>query len=72
MSESAKRSPADRILDRYCPSLNATERELAAERLRNLARVLVRIARRHALDMHRSDSTHSDTEGRIPSTPPVA
>lgn len=66
------RSPADRILDRYCPNLDPTERELAGERLHNLARVLLRIARRHALNMHRDDSTHSGAEGRIPPTPPIA
>jgi hypothetical protein len=59
--------PAARILDRHCPNLAPAERELAAERLRSLASVLGRIALRHALDIHRDDSTQSGPEGRIPS-----
>ena len=69
MDDAQKRSPADRILDRYCPGLSLAERKLANERLHNLARTLVRIARRHALDMHRADSTQSGAGGTIPPTP---
>jgi len=69
MSDKSTRRPGDRILDRYCPHLTSEERELAHERLRNLARVLIRIAKRHAEDMHRRDSRESGAGGRIPSLP---
>jgi hypothetical protein len=51
------RTNQDRILGRYCPNSDSTERELAGERLHDLARVLLRVARRQGLDMHRSDSS---------------
>lgn len=67
MTTRDKHCPAERIIDRHCPDLTPTERELAAGRLRCLARVLGRIARRHALDVHQDDSTQSGTGGKIPS-----
>lgn len=71
MTELPKRRPGDQILDRYCPHLSPEERELAHERLRNLARVLIRIAKRHGEDaIPTSDSRESDAGGTIPSTPP--
>jgi hypothetical protein len=48
MTDIPKRRPGDRILDRYCPDLSPKEREEAHERLRALARVLIRIERRLA------------------------
>lgn len=59
------------MLDRYCPDLTPEERELAHERMRNLGRVLGRIARRILEEeMHRGDSPETTEEGRIPSLPP--
>lgn len=69
MSE-AHRRPGDQILDRYCPDLSPEERELAHERLRSLARVLIRIHRRlDARDIPSGDSTHFEPEDTIPSLP---
>jgi hypothetical protein len=68
MSELRGTRPGDRMLNRYAPGLSAEERDHAHERLRSLARVLIRINRRLAAnDMHRDDSTHLGAEGRIPS-----
>jgi len=69
MPDPQSRSPADRILDRHCPLLCSAERDLATERLHNLARVLVGIARRHTLEINSGDSTHPAASGRIPSLP---
>lgn len=64
------RRPGDQILDRYAPHLTPEERELAHERLRSLARILIRIERRLAAqDIPNDDSTHSRAEDRIPSLP---
>jgi hypothetical protein len=69
MPEPARR-PGDQILDRYGRHLTPAEREVAHERLRSLARILIRIDRRLAAqDIPSGDSTHSGAEDRIPSLP---
>lgn len=70
MANHPDRSPADRIIDRFCPDISEAERELARERLHRLARVLIKIERRHAIEeAQRTDSTQSGADGRIPPTP---
>jgi hypothetical protein len=44
------RIPGDIILDRYLPNATAEEREAARENLRRLARLLIRVHVRRALD----------------------
>jgi len=69
MSE-ARRRPGDQILDRYCSDLSPEERELGHERLRALARVLIRIHRRlDTEDIPKGDSTHLEPGDTIPSLP---
>lgn len=64
------RRPGDQILDRCAPQLSPDERELAHERLRALARVLIRIDRRLAgEDIPKADSTPRGAGDRIPSLP---
>jgi hypothetical protein len=66
----AKRRPGDQILDSYAPNLTADERTEAHERLRSLARILIRIHRRlDADDIPADDSTHFRDGDRIPSLP---
>lgn len=70
MKKEPTHRPGDRIIDRYCPDLNAEERELAHARLRNLAKVLIGIHKRLVEeDIHRSDSRESNADGRIQLTP---
>jgi hypothetical protein len=44
------RIPGDMILDRYVPNATGEEREAARENLRRLARLLIRVHERLALD----------------------
>ena len=44
MKPNTPRQPGDQIIDRYCPNLTLEEREIARERLRGLAKILVKIA----------------------------
>lgn len=44
--------PSDIFLDRYMPEASAEEREAALDRLRRLARVLVRIEKRLARERY--------------------
>jgi len=44
------RRPGDLILDRYMPNASDAEREEARENLRRLARLLIRVHKRRALD----------------------
>jgi len=62
--EKPARRPGDQILDRYCPELSAEEREIAHERLRKFARVLIDIATRVAAERD-ADSRESRERGRI-------
>jgi hypothetical protein len=71
MPNEPKRRPGDRILDRYCPNLTPEERELAHQRLRNLARVLIRIAKRQAEEALQADSRESPEGGTIRPTPNI-
>lgn len=66
----APRRPGDQILDRYCLDVSPEDRELARERLRALAKILIRIHwRLGSEDIPTGDSTHSRGEDRIPSLP---
>jgi hypothetical protein len=42
--------PGDVILDRYLPNATGEEREVARENLRRLARLLIRVHERQAID----------------------
>lgn len=67
---SSARRPGDHILDQYATQLDSEARELARDRLRDLARVLIRIDKRLAAeDVPMSDSTQSGSAGTIPSLP---
>ncbi len=48
--EQSQRRPGDLILDRYMPNATLEEREAARESLRRLARLLIRVHERLALD----------------------
>jgi len=65
MLNEPKRRPGDHILDRYCPNLTPEERELAHQRLRDLARVLIRIAKRQAEEARQADSRKLSEDGTI-------
>jgi hypothetical protein len=65
------RRPGDDILDRYCPGLSPEDREEARERLRRLARIVIRIAKRleAAGAIPTSDSPELESHCTIPSLP---
>ena len=62
--------PGDHILDHYVPHLTGADRELARERLQELANIMLCVAMRKVdEDMHMRDSRESDSSGRIQPLP---
>jgi hypothetical protein len=58
--------PGDIILDRYLPNASSEKREEARENLRRLARLLIRVHERQAVDNPRS-ATRADTKSALES-----
>lgn len=71
MSDKPQHRPGEGILDRYCPGLSASEREAALERLRRLARLIIRISKRLETEAYfpSEDSLKPDPRGTIRSLP---
>jgi len=64
--------PTDRILDRHCQSLAPYERTDAHQRLRQLARIVLRVGgNAKFVDIPTGDSTEREEQVRIPSLPPI-
>jgi len=59
MKSASTRRPGDDILDRYVPHLTGSDRELARERLQELARLLLQIAMRQVREEYAADSRES-------------
>ena len=63
--------PGDVILDHFVPHLMGADRELARERLQELAKIMFDVALRKVReDEQERDSRESDSIGRIQPTPP--